>query len=73
MNYDRKLTSSEQAMEILNQHNGSFNVITISQIQGKLPENIVIKSLDLVQLNPSETYKPVSIILIPLLVNDGLQ
>lgn len=46
---NRKLAPIEQTMEILNQHAGSFNVVTISRIKGDLNEEIVRQALDLIQ------------------------
>ncbi len=50
MKYNRKLNSVEQAMELLNRHQGSWNVITISHIQGNLEPDLLRQSLDLVWL-----------------------
>jgi Condensation domain len=46
---NRELVSVEQAMEIMNRYSGSYNVVIMSRISGPLTEEIVRKSLDLVQ------------------------
>ncbi|MBE9114555.1 alcohol acetyltransferase [Lusitaniella coriacea LEGE 07157] len=49
MDNNRKLVASEQAMELLNRHNGSLNVATVTRIRGKIDEITLRKSLDAVQ------------------------
>ena len=49
MNHNRKLNSTEQAMELLNRHRGAWNVITISCLQGILTKDVLRQSLDLIQ------------------------
>ena len=49
MTNNRKLVHLEQAMEILNSRAGSYNVVTVSRIQGPLKEELVRQALDLVQ------------------------
>ena len=49
MTDNRKLASSEQAMEILNCRATSFQVVTISRITGQLSEEILRQALDLIQ------------------------
>ena len=46
---NRELVPIEQAMEIMNRHSGSYNIVTMSRITGLLTEEIVRKALDLVQ------------------------
>lgn len=46
---NRKLVPIEQGMEIANRYSGTYNVVTISHITGPLTEEIVRKTLDLVQ------------------------
>ncbi|OCQ91259.1 hypothetical protein BCD64_24960 [Nostoc sp. MBR 210] len=50
MTVNRLLTPIEEALEIVNQTGGSFNVVTISRIIGCLDEEILRKALDIVQL-----------------------
>ncbi|MDY7021334.1 MAG: alcohol acetyltransferase, partial [Cyanobacteriota bacterium] len=49
MNNNRVLSATEQAMELLNRQNGSFNIITIARIKGKISEELLRKALDEVQ------------------------
>jgi len=49
MNNSRLLSVTEQAMEILNRQNGSFNIVTISRIKGEISETIVRQALDTTQ------------------------
>lgn len=49
MSEDRVLVPIEQAMEVLNRVAGSFNVVTISRINGPLSEAILRQALDLAQ------------------------
>ena len=49
MNNDRALSGIEQAMELLNRQNGSFNIVTISRIKGEIKEEILRLALDAVQ------------------------
>ncbi len=49
MAIDRKLAPSEKIMEFLNRCSGSFNVVTISRIRGKLTAEIVTQALGLIQ------------------------
>ncbi|MCL1473645.1 hypothetical protein LAY57_23710 [Argonema antarcticum A004/B2] len=46
---NRELAPIEQAMEILNRRAGSYNVVTISRIEGFLNEEILRQVLDLIQ------------------------
>lgn len=46
---NRELAPIEQAMEILNRRAGSYNVVTISRIEGFLNEEILRQALDLIQ------------------------
>lgn len=49
MNHNRALSVIEQAMELLNRQNGSFNIVTISRIKGEISEGILRQALDAVQ------------------------
>ncbi|MBD2040884.1 phthiocerol/phthiodiolone dimycocerosyl transferase family protein [Microcoleus sp. FACHB-672] len=49
MNNNRTLSLPEQAMELLNRHNGSFNIVTISRIKGEISEECLRGALDAVQ------------------------
>lgn len=49
MNNNRTLSVTEQAMELLNRQNGSFNVVTISRIKGEISEEILRQALDRIQ------------------------
>lgn len=49
MNNNRALSVTEQAMEILNRQQGSFNIVTISRIKGDIKEEILRQALDAVQ------------------------
>ncbi|WP_161809832.1 phthiocerol/phthiodiolone dimycocerosyl transferase family protein [Lyngbya aestuarii] len=49
MNNNRVLSTTEQAMELLNRYNGSFNIVTIARIKGKISEEFLRKALDGVQ------------------------
>lgn len=49
MNNNRKLSVIEQAMELMNRHNGSYNVVTISRIKGKISEETLRQALDKIQ------------------------
>jgi hypothetical protein len=49
MNYNRALSVIEQAMELLNRQNGSFNIVTISRIKGEISEGILRQALDAIQ------------------------
>ena len=53
MTGNRKLAPTEQSMEIINRCAGSFNIVTISRIQGGLKEEIVRQALDLIQTRHS--------------------
>jgi hypothetical protein len=46
---NRKLGSVEQAMEKLNSHAKTWNIVTISRIKGNLSADIIRKSLDVIQ------------------------
>ena len=46
---DRELIPLEQAMEVLNRVAGSYNVVTISRINGVLCQSLVRQALDLIQ------------------------
>jgi len=47
--HSRKLTSIEQAMELLNRRASSYYVVTVCYITGPLSEEIVRQALDLIQ------------------------
>ncbi len=49
MIYDRALVPIEQAMELLNRSAGSYNVVTLSRIQGPLTPAILRQALDMAQ------------------------
>ncbi|MEB3277790.1 MAG: condensation domain-containing protein [Lyngbya sp.] len=49
MNHNRVLSVNEQAMELLNRQKGSFNIVTITRIKGKIREEFLRKSLEAVQ------------------------
>ena len=49
MNHHRKLSVMEQAMELMNRQNGSFNIVTITRIKGKIDRGILRKALDKIQ------------------------
>ena len=49
MNHTRPLLETEQAMELLNRQKGSFNIVTIARIKGKISEEFLRKALDGVQ------------------------
>jgi NRPS condensation-like uncharacterized protein len=46
---NRKLGDSEQVMEILNRYGGSTNIVIISRIKGKIREDFLRQTLDLLQ------------------------
>lgn len=53
MNYNRLLVPTEQSVEISNHHQGTFNIVTISRIQGVLNQDILRQALDITQaVNP---------------------
>ncbi|AFY46199.1 uncharacterized protein containing a NRPS condensation (elongation) domain [Nostoc sp. PCC 7524] len=49
MSFDRNLGRLEQAMEILNTRATTWNVVTISRINGSVNEDVIRQSLDLIQ------------------------
>jgi NRPS condensation-like uncharacterized protein len=49
MAINRKLGQVEETMEILNQRAKTWNVVTISRIQGNIQETILRQSLDIIQ------------------------
>jgi NRPS condensation-like uncharacterized protein len=49
MNNNRALSVTEQAMELLNRHNGSLNIVTISRIKGEIKKEILRQALDAAQ------------------------
>ncbi len=49
MLYDRKLSSYEQAMEILNRRATTYNIVTICRINGIFSKEIVKQALELLQ------------------------
>jgi hypothetical protein len=46
---NRKLGDSEQVMEILNRYGGSANIVIISRIKGRIREDLLGQTLDLLQ------------------------
>ena len=49
MNNQRNLSVMEQAMELMNRQSGSFNIVTITRIKGKINQGILRKTLDKIQ------------------------
>jgi NRPS condensation-like uncharacterized protein len=49
MLYDRKLSSYEQALEILNRRATTYNIVTICRINGLLSEEVIRQALELLQ------------------------
>ncbi|MBN3905279.1 MAG: alcohol acetyltransferase [Nostoc sp. NMS1] len=49
MIYNRKLGCLEQAMEILNSHAKTWNIVTISRIKGYICEETLAQALDVIQ------------------------
>jgi NRPS condensation-like uncharacterized protein len=49
MLYDRKLSSYEQALEILNHRATTYNIVTICRINGLLSEEVIRQALELLQ------------------------
>jgi hypothetical protein len=49
MAINRKLGQLEETMEILNQRAKTWNLVTISRIQGNLQETVLRQSLDILQ------------------------